>query len=891
MASFRSRERAVVRAPRDRAAVDSDAGGRDILRYDRAATLRGAKRRRLVAVLLTLAAVLATAAGPLEAEADRRRSRTLAEALLALGEQGLVIVFTSAVVAPELEVVEEPRATDPREILDELLRPHGLAVREGPGGVLAVVVDERDEPRAAPIAGEVVARGDGRTVAGATVRIAGSDLESETDAAGRFDFAAVDPGTYVLVAEAPGFLQGRLERVVVSAAVPRVVRIEVTPAPFVEDEIVVRPSQLSLLYERPQSALALDRDEIGDLPHLGDDLFRAISLLPGTGANDLTAQFSVHGGRRDEVEIRLDGQELYEAFHLSEYDNATSVVAARSLAGASLSTGNFLANWGDRMSGVLDLTTLEPSQPRRFTLGFGVLDLSGSGSGRFGDGRGGWMVHARRGSLDLAADAIGSTGPRYWDLLAKVEIESGVGRWGAHLLATGDDFKLDDREEESFERLATDYTKEYFWITHEVLAGRRLFIESQGSWSRLRRDRSGNGSEEKGEFELLDQRELLVWELSQAFSFEPSARRSTRLGWTARRYDARFDYSLQREPAFVIDAPFAEPRPNTIRFEAPVRGNHAALWASERRTFGGSLTAEAGLRFDRHDSTGEELWSPRLNLAWRLGERSVVRAGWGRFFQSHRPYELGVEDGVTELERAERSDHAVLGVETLPAAAPLGVEAVRIEVYRRDVHNPRRRGDNLLEAHNYFQEVEPDRVLLAPERGEATGVEVVVRGQAAHRLRWWVAYSLARSEERIAGATAPRALDPRHTLALDLALALPADWSLNLAWRYHTGWPTTGVETLELESPEDPEAEPETMVRFDTLRGARLPEYHRFDLRASRRWPTRRGSWTLYFDVQNLTDQKNLAGFGLVVDAEEGASLEAEYWPGVFPSFGLVWEF
>jgi len=60
-----------------------------------------------------------------------------------------------------------------------------------------------------------------------------------------------------------------------------------------------------------------------------------VTLLPGTAANDVTAQFNVHGGRRDEVLILLDGQELYETYHLQEFDRAISVVEAGSLSGAS----------------------------------------------------------------------------------------------------------------------------------------------------------------------------------------------------------------------------------------------------------------------------------------------------------------------------------------------------------------------------------------------------------------------------------------------------------------------------------------------------------------------------------------------------------------------------
>ena len=61
------------------------------------------------------------------------------EALRVLQSEGLRIVFTSQVVRPEMRVDIEPIATEPRAILGELLAPHGLRAREGPGGALVVV--------------------------------------------------------------------------------------------------------------------------------------------------------------------------------------------------------------------------------------------------------------------------------------------------------------------------------------------------------------------------------------------------------------------------------------------------------------------------------------------------------------------------------------------------------------------------------------------------------------------------------------------------------------------------------------------------------------------------------------------------------------------------------
>lgn len=774
-----------------------------------------------------LVAVLLAGLAPAQA-APRYQGRPLAEALLSLQSQGLTIVFTSQLVRPEMKVAREPAAREPRRVLDEILAPHGLAVEEGPGGVLVVVA-------------KAAGSGDGK-----------------------------------------------------AAVVEKVPVQEIPPLVF-RDEILVQPSRLSLFDEQPESSLSLGREEIENLPHLGGDIFRTTSLLPGVAANDVSAQFSVHGGRRDEVKVLLDGQELYEAYHLKDYDSALSFVPAHALSSASLTTGAYPASQGDRMSGVLDLRTLDPPAGRQYVLGLSVLDALVSSSGRLPEDRGAWLFTARRGSLDLAGDVIGAENPELWDVLGKGELATDLGRISARVLAAGDALELDDVREDSFERFENRYRSTYAWLTHQATAGERLLVETVGSWAEIRRRRGGEGhDEEDGDFELRDRRDLEVLALAQTWSVDLQPRHAITAGWEARRYDAFFDYSKELDSDIIL-APFAPPRLTEHQFEGPVRGEHLGLWASDRFSWLDRLprlTLEVGVRYDRHTEPHDNLVSPRVNLAWSLGERSVIRGAWGRFFQSQRPYELQVEDGEDFLWPAELSEHWVLGYETFLQPNRSGVDAVRIELFRREIDDPRPRYENLLEPLNFFQEIEPDRVRIAPERSTADGIEILLRGSRGGRFDWWLAYSYSRAEDRLAGETVKRSLDQPHSVSLDLNYRLPRQWNLNLAWRYHTGWPTTPVEARLVTDPEDPEEEPELAAVFGPLNSERLPSYHRLDLRASRRWDLRSGGLTFFVDVQNVYNRRNLAGFDVHLDEEAGVvELEEENWPGFFPSVGITWEF
>jgi len=664
--------------------------------------------------------------------------------------------------------------------------------------------------------------------------------------------------------------------------------------PYLEEEIVVRPSRLSLGQTQPESSFGLSAEEIAELPHLGGDLFRALPLLPGVTGNDVSARFSVRGGRRDEVAVVLDGQELYDAYHLKDYDDALSIVPSAVLAGAELATGALAADRGDRMGGALDLTTAPPPSEHRTTLGLSAVDATAASTGRFAGERAGWLLSLRRGGLDLAHEAIGDEKPKFWDALGKFEWRPGERHagerngWTARFLAAGDDLDFTFVDEEDRERLDTGYDSRHAWLTHDAVLGDDLWLETTVSWANVRRDRGGAASEEEGRFLLRDRRDLEVRGLAQSWGWQIAPRHALSWGGELRRYDARFDYAKDLEPEFEIEAPFAPERQTVTDFAGRLDGDHTAGWVSDR--FGvGALSAEVGLRYDRHTATGDELWSPRLALGWQLGERSVLRAAWGRFQQSQRPYELLVEDGDTALSPAEQADHWVLGLEALLAGRPRGLDAVRFEVYRRIVDDPRRRYVTLLEPLNFFPEIEPGRVRIEPERATSEGFEALVRGHFGPRFDCWLSYAYSRAEERIDGREVPSTFDQPHAASLVVHRRLPRGWDLTLAWRYHTGWPTTAVDGVPVE---DEEGEEELVAVFGPLDGERLGVYHRMDLRLARTWSAPSGEWTFYLDVQNLYDRENHAGYDVEIDDEAGVvRLIDEGWTGVFPSLGVVWEF
>jgi hypothetical protein len=176
-------------------------------------------------IVVVLIGWLATGS-PASAEGTKYADRPLGDVLRELQAAGLNIVFSSEIVRPAMRILAEPKAVQPRKILEEILRPHGLRVRSGPGGALLVVRLVQQTPSLVTVAGQVVAGADKAPVVGAALE-AGA-RRTVTDMAGRFAIDAT-PGTRRLDVTAKGLVSQRVDLTVVAGMPAIEIVLEATP--------------------------------------------------------------------------------------------------------------------------------------------------------------------------------------------------------------------------------------------------------------------------------------------------------------------------------------------------------------------------------------------------------------------------------------------------------------------------------------------------------------------------------------------------------------------------------------------------------------------------------------------------------------------------------------
>ena len=233
--------------------------------------------------------------------------------------------------------------SDPRELLDEILKPHGLIARDD-GGRLIVIVS-------APVP------------------------------------IPIHPRDAPFLDQAPS-----------GSSIPESIFL---------GEVVVTPSHFKILEDEPETRQFLSRTEVEQMPHLADDLYRAVKRLPGTAGGDFSAQFNVRGGEQEELLVLLDGVELYEPFHLKDFQSVFSVIDSAAVGGVDLLTGGFPVQYGDRMSGVMDISVATPSEPVSTTLAISTMNAGVFSAGLFDEGEGSWLVSARAWYPDFLPNLVG----------------------------------------------------------------------------------------------------------------------------------------------------------------------------------------------------------------------------------------------------------------------------------------------------------------------------------------------------------------------------------------------------------------------------------------------------------------------------------------------------
>ena len=203
------------------------------------------------------------------------------------------------------------------------------------------------------ITGIIVDKKTHEPLAGANVQIEGSSLGAASDADGYFVIVNVPVGTYVVSASMLGYRTVRKKKVAISSDFTTTVNFQLSPSVLESEESIEVVAQKPMVRrDQTASVAAYAGDEIRKMPV---ETYQDVLKLQAGVTTGADGALHIRGGRSGEITYVVDGVSVMDA-----YSGLPSVaVENNSIQEISLVSGAFNAEYGNAMSGVVNIITRE----------------------------------------------------------------------------------------------------------------------------------------------------------------------------------------------------------------------------------------------------------------------------------------------------------------------------------------------------------------------------------------------------------------------------------------------------------------------------------------------------------------------------------------------------
>jgi hypothetical protein len=680
-----------------------------------------------------------------------------------------------------------------------------------------------------------------------------------------------------------------------------------SPTALAESVTVTAPA-FAIPPEVKTSAFVAGQREVLKSAGALQDVSRYVQSLPGVviGTNDFRNDIIVRGGSPLENLFVVDNIEIPNINSFANFASAggtVSILDAELLQDVTFLTGGYPAPYINRTSSVLQVTQREGSRERAG--GWATVGFAGAGGiveGPINDGRGSWVVSARRSFLDFFTDDVGFGGvPVVYTLNAKgvYDVSARDRIWVANISGV-DDIRLGLTED-------SDLTEEIanFDIRYDGWRSATGF-----NWQRLFGARGvGLLGVTHSEAKVGQQVKDLVRETVPPPGAPPDFvinnspvvyAEDSREGETTVKYDLtlhvpvvetvqvggsfksfRIDY--QAESPYGNDTPYSpEPGLEPVFIDAAYRSSQAGAYAQITTDLTRWLNATIGARVDHYGILAETRLSPRAGVTVRLTPDLAWNTSGGVYYQ--QPAFLFVSAYPQNRDLVPwRARHFVTGLAWTPSVGT----RVTIEGYRKTYADYPVATDlpsvSLANIGDTFDVRSILFPLTSAGEGRATGVEIFAEKRLADR--WYGQANLAFSRTRHAGLDGvqrPGSFDYPFVFNLVGGYRINPRWEVSTRLSWLSGRPYTPYDTATST------AQRRGVYDLTRVNGERAPDYGRFDVRVDRIFTVSGQPLVVFAGVQNLTNRRNVAGYtwNRRLNIEQVNEQQ-----GIFPILGLEYRF
>jgi hypothetical protein len=747
------------------------------------------------------------------------------------------------------------------------------------------------------ISGYIKDGSNGETLLGSNVYV--KNDKNKNTASNHYGFYSISlpAGEYTLVYTYLGF-QDYEKKVLLNA--DQKINVDLISGVLLKEVIVEANTSLDQVENTSMGRIELSTETIKKMPALlGEvDVLKALQLLPGVSAADEgSAGFYVRGGGADQNLLLLDEAPVYNSGHMLGF---FSIFNSDAIKNTTLIKGNMPANYGGRISSVIDIQMKEGND-KKFSAegGIGLIASRFTLQGPIEDEKTSFIVSGRRTYvLDLAQPFINKTnfaGTNYYfyDLNAKVNHRFSdrdrlyvSGYFGRDIL----NYNSADR---GF-NLNMPYGNTTLTARWNHVMNSKLFMNTSAIY---------NGYN----FKLSGDQDL--------FSF--------RLNNGVKDYQAKFDFDYYPRPgrtirfgASVIHHQFT---PNVIQGKSgevtftndykPKYGVESAIYYQDEIKISPVVTLNLGLRLSRFDQVGPYTLNdityrslqpiktflapePRLFTTFLLNPSTSLKAG----FSLNEQYAHLVSNSASTLPTDVWVPSSTLvnpqrGLQWSTGwfkSLNEGMYNISVEGFYKILKNQ----IDYRESYTSNQSLEIEKAFVFG-KGAAYGGELFLQ-KSKGRTTGWIGYTYTKSWRSFGdienGRKFPASFEKPHDLEIVWNFEASKKWELGAVFVYSTGRPFTPLRSVYY-------IDQELVTRYAPRNSARYQDYHRLDISANytpHPNSLRKVKSTWSFAIYNVYNRRNpfFINYDFKSDLASGTAKATAYKVSLFPIIpSITWNF
>lgn len=602
----------------------------------------------------------------------------------------------------------------------------------------------------------------------------------------------------------------------------------------------------------------LDIEQLKVLPaFMGEvDVIKTLQLMPGvSSASEGTQGFYVRGGGPDQNLVLLDGVHVYNATHLFGFFSVFNVDAVKS---AELTKGGIPANYGGRLSSVLDIGMQEGSMDKFGVKGgIGLISSRLTVDGPLKKDKGSFLISGRRTYIDILMQPFMKEGGTF----------SGLGYFFYDLNAKLT-YRLTDKDKITFSGYygkdvfdfstsADDFNVSMPWgnaiasLRWDHVFNDRFFMTSRVSLTRY--DFAFNSFQEEFQFGLSSG--IVDYSAGVDFTYRHSPRYRIKYG---------IDHVYHRFTPFSVSA-----NQQDVEFDVgeaqSIHGHESGVYMSHELDVTERFAVTAGLRYSLFNHVGPftrfypsplgvtdssqtfgqgeriatyHFPEPRLSARYLINDKSSVKAGWNYNAQYIHLANLSAISlptdiwyPATDVAPPQRGWQATLGYFRNFFDNRLETS---VEVYYKRMNNLVEFKEGALPSDNVQDNTDN---LLTFGIGYSYGAEFFVR-KTVGKFTGWVGYTWSKTERKFDdifdGEWFPAKYDRRHDLSVVASYKLSERWVFGASFVYATGNTMTLPVSWYLHNGD-------VVFEYGPRNTARMPDFHRLDVSAT--WYDKGTKW------------------------------------------------